>query len=158
MAQENRQLVRQLMVSINRVDGIWYRLARHSGVKVNTLSLLFALDDGQPRTQKQICEEWIIPKTTINTVVKECAAAGYVDAGRPRNMTAQVGREKLLRLTPAGQQYAQEVLRPFYQAGNAAMAQTLTQCPPDFIQDLTVYADCLEAEVRRSDPENPPQS
>ena len=142
MAQENRQLVRQLMVSINRVDGIWYRLARHSGVKVNTLSLLFALDDG---------EEWIIPKTTINTVVKECAAAGYVEL-------TQVGREKLLRLTPAGQQYAQEVLRPFYQAENAAMAQTLTQCPPDFIQDLTVYADCLEAEVRRSDPENPPQS
>ena len=151
MAQENRQLVRQLMVSINRVDGIWYRLARHSGVKVNTLSLLFALDDGQPRTQKQICEEWIIPKTTINTVVKECAAAGYVEL-------TQVGREKLLRLTPAGQQYAQEVLRPFYQAENAAMAQTLTQCPPDFIQDLTVYADCLEAEVRRSAHETPTQS
>lgn len=145
MAQENRQLVRQLMVSINRVDGIWYRLARHSGVKVNTLSLLFALDDGQPRTQKQICEEWIIPKTTINTVVKECAAAGYVEL-------TQAGREKLLRLTPAGQQYAQEVLRPFYQAENAAMVQTLTQCPPDFIRDLTVYADCLESEVRRTRP------
>ncbi len=146
MAQENRQLVRQLMISINQVDGIWYRLARHSGVKVNTLSLLFALDDGQPRTQKQICEEWIIPKTTINTVVKECAAAGYVEL-------TQVGREKLLRLTPAGQQYAQEVLRPFYQAENAAMAQTLTQCPPDFIRDLAIYAACLEAEVCRSDPE-----
>ena len=59
------------MVAINRVDGIWYLLARKSGMKVNTISLLFALDDGKAHTQKQICEEWIIPRTTINTVVKE---------------------------------------------------------------------------------------
>ena len=46
-----RDLVRRLMVSVNRIDGIWYRLARKSGIKVNTLSLFFALDDGRPRTQ-----------------------------------------------------------------------------------------------------------
>ena len=42
-----RESVRRLMVAINRVDGIWYLLARKSGMKVNTISLLFALDDGK---------------------------------------------------------------------------------------------------------------
>ena len=54
--EHERNNVRRLMVSINRIDGIWYMLARKSGLKINTLSLLFALDDGQARTQKQICE------------------------------------------------------------------------------------------------------
>ena len=84
MAQDREQ-VRQLMAAINRIDGIWYLLAKKSGVKVNTLSLLFALDDGLPHTQKQICEEWIIPRTTINTVVQECAQMGYLELRKRRN-------------------------------------------------------------------------
>lgn len=100
-----RESVRRLMVAINRVDGIWYLLARKSGMKVNTISLLFALDDGKAHTQKQICEEWIIPRTTINTVVKECVELGYVELEQ-----IDRSKEKLVRLTEKGMQYTQQVL------------------------------------------------
>ncbi|MFR3787640.1 MarR family winged helix-turn-helix transcriptional regulator [Agathobaculum desmolans] len=143
---KDREKVRRLMVSINRIDGIWYHLARRSGVKVNMLSLLFALDDGTPRTQKQICEEWIIPKTTINTIVKECVAAGYV-----RLLQNGHSREKLLYLTPEGQAYAQKALRLFYQVENAAMERTLQSCSPAFIEDIGRYAENLREEAEKAD-------
>lgn len=144
----DRENVRRLMVAINRVDGIWYMLARKSGLKVNTLSLLFALDDGEPRTQAQICSEWIIPKTTINTVVKECVAAGYVELVHDGR-----AKEKLLRLTPQGKRYAQEALSLFYQVENAAMERTLKECSPDFIDALSLYADFLKQETNKAGPQ-----
>ena len=130
-----RESVRRLMVAINRVDGIWYLLARKSGMKVNTISLLFALDDGKAHTQKQICEEWIIPRTTINTVVKECVELGYVELEQ-----IDRSKEKLVRLTEKGMQYTQQVL---------AMRRTLEIHSPDFIDSLTSYADFLQEEIKK---------
>lgn len=142
MAQDREQ-VRRLMAAINRIDGIWYLLARKSGVKVNTLSLLFALDDGLPHTQKQICEEWIIPRTTINTVVQECAQMGYLEL-RQRARS----KEKELILTPKGMQYAKKVLAMYYQAENEAMRRTLEQYSPEFIDVVKQYADFLKEETK----------
>lgn len=142
MAQDREQ-VRRLMAAINRIDGIWYLLARKIGVKVNTLSLLFALDDGLPHTQKQICEEWIIPRTTINTVVKECAQMGYLEL-RQRERS----KEKELILTPKGMQYAKEVLVMYYQTENEAMRRTLEQYSPEFIDAVKQYADFLKEETK----------
>ncbi len=69
---ELHQLNRRLIAATSAADGAYYRWAVQSGVTPHTLDLLYALDDGLPHSQKQICEEWAIPKTTINTVVKAC--------------------------------------------------------------------------------------
>ena len=65
------------MIAVNKIDGLYYFAAKKLGLKANSLALLYALDDGQPHSQKRICEEWLIPRTTINTVVKECVAKGF---------------------------------------------------------------------------------
>ena len=72
------EMIRRLMLAINRVDGAYYYFSKKMGMKVNTLTLLYALDDGKPHSQKQISQDWLVPKTTLNTNVKELAEAGYV--------------------------------------------------------------------------------
>lgn len=140
--ENQREYVRELMVTINRIDGLWYRLARKSRRKVNTLSLLLALDDGKARTQSQICEEWIIPKTTINTIVKECLQLGYIELSKSKS-----AKEKLVSLTPKGQAYAQESLQLFYQTENAAMEKTLKHYSAEFISVLQEYSENLKEEI-----------
>ena len=76
--QDKNNKIRKIMLSINQIDGLYYQWARKIGLKENLLSLLYALSDGNPYTQKQISEEWLIPKTTINTVIKECIRNGYI--------------------------------------------------------------------------------
>ena len=110
----------------------------------DALSLLFALDDGKAHTQKQICEEWIIPRTTINTVVKECVELGYVELEQ-----IDRSKEKLVRLTEKGMQYTQQVLELFYRSENEAMRRTLEIHSPDFIDSLTSYADFLQEEIKK---------
>ena len=75
---EIQQEIRKIMVSINRIDGIYYQWAKRIGLKDNMLALLYALSDGNLHSQKQISEEWLIPKTTINTVIQECIQKDYV--------------------------------------------------------------------------------
>lgn len=68
-----REAIRRIMISINKIDELYERVQRKAGVKGNTVWVLYALDDGKPHSQKQIYEEWIIPKITLNTIVKSAA-------------------------------------------------------------------------------------
>lgn len=137
--EENRDLIRRLAVAFNIADGAYYRLARASGVSWHTLSLLYALDDGQPHSQKQICQEWLIPKTTINTVVKSCEKAGYVTL---RAMPGRT-RQRQICLTEAGRDYARKTLDGMYRAETAAMAGTLERFSPEFVSALERFAEEL---------------
>ena len=74
----DREVIRRVMICVNVIDGVFAMGAKKIGVKANMLSLLYALDDGRPHTQKEICEHWLIPKTTINTIVRECIGDGYI--------------------------------------------------------------------------------
>lgn len=107
------------MVSINRIDGIYYQWAKRIGLKDNMLALLYALSDGNLHSQKQISEEWLIPKTTINTVIQECIQKDYVVLQQEPH-----SKEKRICLTEAGKQYAEVVLKDLRQAELQAYMQT----------------------------------
>lgn len=136
-----RALNRRLMVAVNRMDGFYYSWARRSGLSSHTLALLYALDNGLPHSQKQIAQEYLIPKTTLNTVVKACQEAGYLTLqampDRPR--------QRRLCLTGAGRDYARRALEDLYRAEDAAMAATLERFPAQAVEAMEYYASQLRA-------------
>lgn len=76
--EENRQIMRALATAMNRIDQMYCDDVTRIGVKASELWLLYALDDGAPHSQKQICQEWGLPKTTLNTTLKQAEAKGYL--------------------------------------------------------------------------------
>ena len=122
----------------NRMDGLYYLAARRLGVNENTFILLYVLDDGQPRSQKQLSEELLIPKTTVNTVVKECIQAGYIHF-----LPGLRGKEKVVALTDPGRDYARHILQPIYDAEEQAMARTLEHFSPDFLLAVEAMTENL---------------
>lgn len=133
---ELHQLNRRLIAATSAADGAYYRWAVQSGVTPNTLDLLYALDDGLPHSQKQICEEWAIPKTTINTVVKACQTAGYITLAPMPDQP----RQRQLCLTPAGLAYARQTLEELYIMENQAMAAAAARFGPDFVAAMEFYS------------------
>ena len=136
--------IRRLMLATTKIDGAYYLFSRRLGIKENVLVLLFALDDGKRHSQKQICEDWLVPKTTITTNVKELVRAGYVmlypGAGT---------REKIIGLTDAGKAYTEQIMRRVYEAEQAAMKRTLQQFSPQFVDAIDFFADCLHNEFQQ---------
>ena len=139
--QELQEQIRRLVLAVNVIDGVYSKQCKAIGIKENTLTLLYALDDGAAYSQKELSEKWLIPKTTLNTIVKECVAKGYL-----RLEPAAHNNEKTLRLTKRGRQYAQEVLAPVYQTEQRALAKTLTEFSPEFITALEAFTDTLQKE------------
>ena len=136
---EPREAMERLMVCLNKIDGLYYMSAKRRGINENALCVLYALDDGKPHSEKQICEEWLIPKTTVNTIIREWQKEGIIVL-IPENRR----REKNICLTDKGRAWAKELLDPVYQAEQAAMARTVQEFSPEFIRALEHFCGYLQ--------------
>lgn len=133
--EDYRKQVRRIANAICEIDGAYYTLSKDAGVKENLFWLLYSLDDGEFHSQKQICDDWMLPRATVNTLIKECEAAGYV------TLQSIPGRKRELQicLTEAGTAYTRKALKDVYEAEESALKETLSQCSPSFILDLELF-------------------
>lgn len=93
------------------VDSFYDEFAKKSNVSSALLWVLYALNDGKPHTQIEISNDWELPKTTVNTVIKDIQKIGYVELipikGKRREMS--------IILTESGKEYADNILSELYQ-------------------------------------------
>ena len=133
--KDYQEEIRALTRAQNRIDGLYYQAARRLGVKDNTLALFYALDDGQPHSQKQLGEEWLIPKTTVNTIVKELVKEGFLTL-----LMEEHTKEKQILLTPEGRRYAASLLKPVYRMEQEALRATLEKHGAAFLGENAGFA------------------
>ena len=69
--QANREKIRRLMIAIDQIDEAYYKALRTLGIKENAFVLFYAIADGRDYSQKRICEECSVPRTTLKTIVQE---------------------------------------------------------------------------------------
>ena len=140
-----RETIRQFMMAISKLEKTYEARSSKVGSQSSEFWLMYTLDDGQPHSQKQICDEWGFPKTTLNSVIKKCESEGYLTLlpipGKRREME--------ICLTENGKAYAKQLLDYFYQAENRAMEETLKRYPAEFVDVIRYYNKCLEAAFDR---------
>lgn len=117
--QVNREKIRRLMIAIEQIDQAYYKVLRTLGIKENAFVLFYAIADGKAYSQKQICEEWSVPRTTLNTIVQEYVGRGYV------RLVSTGHKEKEIVLTDAGKVFAKEILMPVFAAEEKALEPLL---------------------------------
>ena len=96
--------------ALYHVDSFYDEFAKQSNVSSALLWVLYALNDGKPHTQIEISNDWELPKTTVNTVIKDIQKDGYVELipikGKRREMS--------IVLTENGKKFADNVLSDLY--------------------------------------------
>lgn len=100
--------------SIYKVDGFYAQYAKKREVKENLLWILYALNDGKEHSQKEICDSWDLPRSTVNTIMKELETDGYVILSQIKGEK----RELNVSLTKKGQLYADTLLKDLYEIEN----------------------------------------
>lgn len=134
-----RELTRRYFLASSRIDEIYFNCLKKVGIKQSELCLMYALDSGESLSQKQICSEWMMPKTTLNTIICQFQNLGYLTLeGIPGKR-----REMNIRLTETGKAYAKELLSFVYTAENEAMRQVLQRYDTKFIEAHEYYSECL---------------
>lgn len=61
------------------VDSFYDDFAKQSSISTILLWVLYALNEGNAHTQIEVYKDWELPRTTVNTVVKEIERNGYID-------------------------------------------------------------------------------
>ena len=99
------------------------------------------LSDKRQHSQKQICDDWHMPKTTLNTIIKECVSSGQVVL-----LTQRKSKEKLIALTDSGQIFADEITQKMKEAVQRSMEKIKKEYSTDFILVFEKYVEYLENE------------
>lgn len=107
---DSREFFYRLGRMIYKIDNHYSDIAKSENVKQNLLWILYALNDGEKHTQKQISEEWDLPLTTINTIVKDLEKNCFVILEKIKGKK----RELNIVLTERGKEFAQKALKDLY--------------------------------------------
>lgn len=102
------------MEQLNRYYSIWQEYnyvyeewAKAHGMSINSLLVLSAIHEGgKDCTQKKISQRWMIPKQTINMILKELERKGLVELIQMQ----EDKRNKLIEFTQAGDEYADAII------------------------------------------------
>lgn len=96
---------------VYQIDGVYDEYGRNSKISSpNLLWILYALNDGGEHSQKQICDDWAIPRSTANTIIKDLESKKYISLSQIKGER----RELLISLTPSGKEYANGILADLY--------------------------------------------
>lgn len=143
--QSNREKIRRLMIAIDKIDEAYYKVLRTLGIKDNAFVLFYAIADGKPYSQKKICDEWSVPRTTLNTIVQEYIEKGYI------HLVSTGHKEKEIVLTDAGKAFAEEILAPIFVAEEKAIEPFLETT---FVEQTEELAKRINSEFEQIEKRN----
>ena len=139
---KEKDLMKRLISDTAKMDGLYYLWGKNTGVSENMLTLMYALNDDKMHTQKQICEQFSKPKTTINTIVKELIEKGLIVFTNGENL-----KEKNLALTEKGKIYAEEIIGELEEIEKIALKKTLEKYSIEFIETFEYLLENMENEI-----------
>lgn len=125
-----------------RITELYREWARKNGISYNTLMILYALRQEGPHTQIKIAEEWMLPKQSVHSVVKDLERQGlvYLASGRDQ-------KEKVVCFTPEGCEYADRVLEKLYEMEDRVMLRMGAETCQYLVDGNVAFAQALADEV-----------
>ena len=73
-----RPIIKKLINATNVIDHTYLEKGRSMAVKPNIVLLLYALANDDNLSQSKLHNNWLLPLSTINTIVTECRNSGYI--------------------------------------------------------------------------------
>ena len=143
--RENNELVNAYCRLRDKQFAIYSRYAKKFGLTANELFVLDILwfADGTC-TQKEICERLSANKQTVAAIIGRFAQKGYLllqeDEGDRRN--------KRIRFTERGREYARAIIPPAAHAENAAMADLDIGQSRELVRLTVQFSENMEKRFR----------
>ena len=119
---------------------VYDEYAKRHGILMKTLlvvNVLFYAEDGM--TQTDICGRTFQSKQTVNLIIKNLLAEGYVTVSEmPENK-----RNKIVRMTEAGRAYCEVIVRHITWAEDTAMSMFTAEQQKQLIDLSRTYTENL---------------
>ena len=137
-----REQMKLFCTCLCQQDELYAAAAKRRGLSFHTLITLYALDQDEGSTQSQLAKAWMIPKQTLNTVIKELERQGYVSLH-----TGKDQKEKRVFFTPEGRAFAADHLRELYAMEDRAVAAVGENRFREMVEANRAFTEAFAREV-----------
>ncbi|OWZ82533.1 MarR family transcriptional regulator [Pasteurella multocida] len=134
---------------IGEVDATMDAWIAKLGLGYNHFAVLYSLAAVENRqcTQKQICEEWLLPKQTVFNVCKEYKEKGWIEFSE----SAVDKREKIMRLTADGKAKAEPVWQATQQLAGKIFAKFGEKKTAQLFSLLSEFCTVCREQIDKTD-------
>lgn len=136
---EEKIILSELNKSIIKFRGIYSKWSKNHNLSYNEMLVLYTIRDNGYCTQKQICDNYLLPKQTINNTINIMIKKQFLE----ENKTFTQGREKTYQLTEKGTIYAKPLIDSMTSLEIEAIKKMGISEIKKMISLLTKYDDLL---------------
>jgi len=137
-----REQLEQLDTCASRLTALYGEWAKRNKMSYNAMVVLDCLNREKECTQKQITDAWMIPKQTVNTIVKDLERKGYIGYEQIEGK-----KEKRIFLTEEGKAYASDCLKGMYRLEERAWKHLDKECRTALVESNLAYVRAFEEEL-----------
>lgn len=136
----DKQIARE---KVSQFYGVWRDMsmvyeewAKSYNLSYNSLLVLYSLwENKEGCTQTLICDEWVLAKQTVNSILKEFQNKGYVDF----STSSEDKRVKIVKLTASGRRFAEVPVAALWNLETSIMNTMGTQCANYLIDNMALF-------------------
>lgn len=113
--------IREQLSELNKMSkrsvALYHKFANSIGISDSSLGVLYALAEGAPCSQYDLCNKWAIPKQTVNTALASLQNKGFITL-----TISGTRKKKSISLTAAGKEFAAKTINVLLDTELAALA------------------------------------
>lgn len=136
--------IKAITSAVDRTDYLYEKWAKKQGVNNYVSRIMYMLYLSGVNRQKEMVENYSMPKQTVNTVITELQKKGYIILIPDENDK----RSKIIKLTQEGINYANKIVTPLLDCEIRVLKKMGTQRVEMLIDTMNQYADLLETEMK----------
>lgn len=110
------------------------------------MQVMYMIYASEINKQKDIVENYGMPKQTVNTVITDLQRKGYIRLTPDENDK----RSKIIILTDEGRRYAENIVNPLLNCEKEVLAEMGKERVEMLISTMNQYAELLEQKIIKS--------
>lgn len=137
----------QINAVYNKTNAAYGKWAKRYGLSYNSLMILYIMEGKDSCTQKYICEELLLPKSTVHSILLDFIQKGYMELeASPDNK-----KEKIVILTDSGKEFSNSILSRLHAMEIRAMENLGPDLCGQMVYSNLLYCDFFQKEVDSKD-------
>ena len=139
-----RKTMNRLNSALGKIDVAYEVIAKKYGLTYNALMMVYLIDQTENITQKQICDELHLPKSTVHSILSDFIKQGYANLTGGNNK-----KEKFVIITESGKHYFSNLLEET-QSLEKNVLDTLGDETCDFLTETAdIVGELMMSEIVR---------
>ena len=142
MDKNKLRMLNEINSAIIQFRGNYSAWCKAHGIGYNEMLVMYSIREKGYCTQKQICDQYLFPRQTINHVINALRAQGILR----EQASLAPGREKAFVLTERGESY----MGPFLASMNAMEARAVLRMGSEKLAELTDLMEQYSQALRKA--------